>query len=303
MAKRQRDPLLEIANDCMSAFDGEELAGAALTDFLRGCLETAKERGVEADLEALLPYAARASGLSEATLRAGFESERTLTKRARKATGSTEELAMLRELRSATGRHGMTFSDAAAKTIAKAWPRLAGEALGKALFSGSTVLRLTNLGQLQTLEGLEVASKLTWLEIEVAPRCDLSPLAKLTKLGTLLLVGRTEGFHAISKLPKLTTLTVTTSEAGLAELAAFPILRVLRLTVDKKIPLAGLLDLAKLNLLELYAGERKLDDDAKSTITKLARKKGRTIHLSPREAWASELGLGTNLGWQIRIPG
>lgn len=301
-SKSKTDPLIDVVADVFNAFDAEDADDAVIAEFVQGCLDTARTRKLDADLATLMPHCARMLGVTEAAARAAYQSVEGGKASASAAAGTPDELAALAALRATPGRGGATFAESAAKVIAKAWPRLAGPAFGKAMFAGAKDLRLTNLGPLTTLAGLEAAKDVRWLEITVAPSCDLAPLASLTKLGTLVVTGRLAGYAPLAGLTKLTTLTATADAIGLAELAAIPTLRVLTLTVGPDVALAGLTKLAKLNLLTLYAGERTLDDDTASTIRALAKAK-KMIVLSPREGWPAQLGLGVDQGWQIAING
>jgi hypothetical protein len=145
-----------------------------------------------------------------------------------------------------------------------------------------------------------VAKGLSWLEVVVTPECDLTPLTKLAKLRTLVLGGRLGGYGALATIKSLVDLTVSATARGLGELAAIPKLRVLKLTVAADVPLGGLLDLKALNLLTLYAGTRKLDDETRTTIGTLAKKK-KMVRLYPGEKWPEELEMGKHTGYSVEI--
>ncbi len=297
----RKDPLWEVACDVDCAFDAEDATPAVQVEFVDGCLETAKARGIAADLESLLPHCARILGLSPEELRATYEGRRARDGALLAARGQTNEIAALAALRGSEGPHGATFDDAAGAAIGAAWPRLAGPELATALFKGATDLRLCNLGPLPTLAGLEVIKGLSWLEVEVTPGCDLAPLAELGKLRTLELGGKNEGFAMLAKMKSLVSLKVTATARGLGELAAIPRLRVLTLVVGPEVPLAGLRDLKALNLLTLYAGTRKLDDETRATFRALAKKKSRMLRLYPGEGWPLELEMGKRTGYSVEI--
>jgi hypothetical protein len=200
--KTKTDPIVELVADVFNAFDAEEADDAMVAEFVQGCLDTARSRKLDADLATLMPRCARVLGMTEAAARAAYQSVKRGAASASEAGGTPDELAALAALRATPGRHGATFSESAAKVIAKAWPRLAGPAFGKAMFAGAKDLRLTNLGALTTLAGIEASRDVTWLEITVAPSCDLAPLASLTKLGTLVVTGRLAGYAPLARLAR-----------------------------------------------------------------------------------------------------
>ncbi|WP_434415043.1 hypothetical protein [Nannocystis pusilla] len=131
------------------------------------------------------------------------------------------------------------------------------------------------------------------LELEVTPDCDLTPLASLTRIESLRLVGKLAGFTALARLPRLKQLQTEADATGIADLASFPVLRVLSLSVAANVSIAGLLDLdlKQLNFLTLQAGSRSLDDVTAATIAALARKKSRWLRLAEHEGWPLQLAL------------
>lgn len=300
-ARPRVDPLREVAYDVYCAFDAEDATPAMQVEFVDGCLETARSRGIDADLESMLPHCAHVLGLDGEELRATYDQRHARERALAAVRGQPGEFAALAALRDATGRHGATFDDAAAATLGAAWPRVGGPELTRALFTGATDLRLQNLGPLPTLAGFDAIKGLGWLEVEVTPTCDLSPLAQLPRLRVLVLGGKLEGYGPLAAVKSLVQLTVTATERGLGELAALPRLRVLTLTVAPEVPLAGLLALKSLNLLTLYAGPRELDDATRATIHALARKKSRKLWLYPGEGWPTELELGVATEWRVTI--
>ena len=284
------DPLRELAWDVDCAFDAEDSTPAVQIEFVDGYLATAKDRGIVVDLDTALPYCAEVLGLEPSELRATWEGHARKLAAARGASGQAGELEALMALCAGEGRHGETFQDDAAQALCDAWPRL-GPELGRRLFADSKDLRLRNAGPFATLAGFEAARDARWLELQVTPDCDLTPLAALTRLETLHLVGKLEGLGVLARLPKLTRLQTDANVTGLAELARLPVLRVLYLIVAEDVSIAGLVDLKQLNFLTLLAGSRPLDDVTAATIATLARKKSRLLRLAEHEGWTLQLAL------------
>ena len=305
--RQQESDLFSLVADFDAAFDAEDNSPGLLSDFVTNAIVDVKPYGFEPTRDEMISLVARVRGLSAEELRGILDHTDRQDAAARQfATTagkvSAPELAALRTLMVREGRFGATLDDRAAKQFATAWPRLAGEALGE-LFAGATDLRLTNVGPVASIEGLERAAKLTWLEIEVTPECDLQPLAKLSKLKTLKLFGKRENLGALALFRHTTALAVETTAQGLAELAKMPSLRVLELTVAPEVPLAGLLALPKLNLVTLLAGERPLDADLLETMAALAKKR-KMVRLALHEKWPEALverGIGKNVGWRVEI--
>ncbi|MCY1006191.1 hypothetical protein OV079_11585 [Nannocystis pusilla] len=284
------DPLREVAWDVHCAFDAEDATPAVQIEFVEGYLETAKDRGIAVDFDTALLYCAEVLDLEESALRATCEGHARKLAAVRGAASPAGELDALIALCSDEGRNGESFEEHGARAVRDAWPRL-GPELGRRLLAERQDLRLRNAGPFATLVGFEAARDVRWLELEVTPDCDLTPLASLTRLATLRLVGKLDGFAVLARLPKLTTLHTQANAAGIAELASFPILRVLDLVVAADVSIAGLLDLQHLNFLILQAGLRSLDDVTAATIAALARKKSRLLRLAEHEGWPLQLTL------------
>ncbi|MCY0985711.1 hypothetical protein OV203_01115 [Nannocystis sp. ILAH1] len=286
------DPLRELAWDVDCAFDAEDATPAVQIEFVEGFLETARDRGIVVDFDAALPYCAEVLGLEPSELRATCEGHASKLAAARGAAGQAGELDALLALCGDEGRHGESFEEHAARAVREAWPRL-GLELGRRLLAGRQDLRMRNAGPFATLAGFEAARDVRWLELEVTPDCDLTPLASLTRLATLRLVGKLDGFAILARLPKLTTLHTQANATGIADLASFPILRVLDLVVAADVSIAGLLDLdlKQLNFLTLQAGMRSLDEVTAATIAALAKRKSRWLRLAEHEGWPLQLTL------------
>ncbi|PCC75689.1 hypothetical protein SAMN02745121_00229 [Nannocystis exedens] len=284
------DPLRELAWDVHGAFDAEDPTPAVQIDFVDGYLATAADRGIDVDLDAALPYCAEVLDLELGELRATYEAHARQLAAARGASGQAGEVDALIALCRGEGRHGQSFKDDAARALPPAWPRL-GPELGRCLFAGRKHLWLRNAGPFATLAGFEAARDARSLELQVTPDCDLTPLASLTRLESLRLDGKLEGFGALARLPRLKSLQTEANAAGIAELASLPVLRVLSLIVAADVSIAGLVDLEQLNLLELQAGSRPLDDVTAATIATLARKKSRLLRLAEHEGWPLQLAL------------
>ncbi|MFY0531120.1 hypothetical protein [Nannocystis pusilla] len=284
------DPLREVAWDVYCSFDAEDATPAVQLEFVDGYLETARDRGIAVDFDTALLYCAEVLDLEESELRATCEGHARRLAAVRGAASPAGELDALLALCGDEGRHGESFEEHAARAVRDAWPRL-GPELGRRLLAGRQDLRMRNAGPFATLAGFETARDVRWLELEVTPDCDLAPLANLTRLATLRLVGKLEGFAVLARLPKLTTLHTQANATGIAELASFPILRVLDLVVAADVSIAGLLDLKHLNLLILQAGLRSLDEVTAATIAALARKKSRLLRLAEHEGWPLQLTL------------
>ena len=290
-ARRPRvDPLRELAWDVDCSFDADDPTPAVQIEFVDGYLATAEDRGLVVDLDAALAYCAEVLGLDPGELRATWDGHARRLVAARGASGQAGELEALVALCADAGRHGETLLDDAAQALRAAWPRL-GPALGRRLFTDSRDLRLRNAGPFTTLAGFEAARDARWLELQVTADCDLTPLAALTRLETLHLVGKREGLGVLARLPRLKQLNTEANVTGLAELARLPTLRVLYLIVAEDVSIAGLVDLKRLNFLTLLAGSRPLDDVTADTIAALARKRSRVIRLAEHEGWPLQLAL------------
>lgn len=293
--KQKQDAIQEVFDGVWEyEFGGDDFTLPVKLAFVDAVIAASQARGLTADRDVVMAMCAEQIEWDLDELRAADAAQRKHKEGSQAARGTSAEidaLAVLRPQKSeSNGRFGLTFSDAAAQTLAEAWPRLDPVSFGKKIFGGIKDLRIGNFGALSCLSGLEAATDATRIELRVTPDCDLAPLGKLQKLQTLVLQGKLDGYAPLGNLPKLTTLQIAANEKGLTELAAVPKLRVLELIVAETVRVSGLLALRSLNLLILLAGTRKLDADLVDTMAALAKRKVH-LKLAAHEGWPSKLKL------------